>query len=577
MLILIVLSVVLTWTAWAFVCVGIGSLVLRGFASAAEAGITESFWVGLATITAFLEMWHFVRPVDWMALAVVGAVAIAGNQVGLKRVGREIRASGIGAGILYGLIVLLTAIRATGVCDHYDTGLYGAQAVRWINTYSVVPGLGNLLAQLGFNSSVFLWVALMNQGPWRGVGHHFFCGFVLVALAASVVGACARLWRGESSRASDWFAAMLLVPVVFNAMTVRIVGTNTDLPTTVICLAAAYMTLWGLERSAEATDRGAQDAARVRFMIGMILFAVALTFKLSSLVFAALGWILALAGLWCAQKTEAPRRKALSWAVAISVLVVVPWICRGYVSTGYPAFPSTALGVPFAWRVPPSGAALQAEFARSFARIPQIPLANTTGFQWLGTWFRGVSISREAVKIPLSLVLGGLAALIFRLSLRGDRIPRWVWLAGPSMAGLVFWFFEAPALRFGEAAIWTTAATLGAFAASTFFTSAVRGRFALAGLAATALWSADPRSAWKDGFRPLLSVRTLSPLPQPALEKHQTTSGLVVKVPIESNQCWDAELPCSPYFNDSLRLREPKAIGRGFMADGLPEDIHHNK
>jgi hypothetical protein len=409
------------------------------------------------------------------------------------------------------------------------------------------------------------------------VSHHLFCGFVLTALLVSVTAACARLWHGQAARPSDWFAAILLVPVFFNVATVRIVGTNTDLPTTLICLAAAYLTFRGLERYAEAADANGRNTARTCLQVGMILFAVALTFKLSTLVFAALGWTLAVAGLWWMHEPSASKRTATRWAVAISALLVVLWICRGYATTGYPAFPSTALGLPFAWRVPLEGANLQAEFTRSFARIPQIPLADTSGFCWLSAWFREVSISREAVKIPLLLVLCGLAALVLHLWHRKERVSHGMWLLGPSVAGLAFWFFGAPALRFGEAAIWTTAATLGAFAARTFFVEPVWRRLALVGLATLALWSADPLTAWRDGFRPLLSVRTLSSLPQPPLMTHQTTSGFVVNVPTDTNQCWDAPLPCSPYFNDTLRLRDLEKMGQGFMANGLPEDINHNR
>jgi hypothetical protein len=48
---------------------------------------------------------------------------------------------------------------------------------------------------------------------------------------------------------------------------------------------------------------------------------------------------------------------------------------------------------------------------------------------------------------------------------------------------------------------------------------------------------------------------------------HQTTSGLTVYVPVETNQCWDAPLPCSPYFLDTLHLRQPGELERGFASE----------
>jgi hypothetical protein len=139
-----------------------------------------------------------------------------------------------------------------------------------------------------------------------------------------------------------------------------------------------------------------------------------------------------------------------------------------------------------------------------------------------------------------------------------------LWLLVPSLAGLIFWFLEAPALRFGEPAIWTAGATLGTCAALHFLDQAGKVRIALAGLLLMTAWAAHPRLLWSSYFRPSVAVRTFLRLPQAKLAPHQTTSGLTIYVPVETNQCWAAPLPCSRYFRDTLRLRQPGKLEHGF-------------
>ena len=62
-------------------------------------------------------------------------------------------------GILF--LFLLFAYGTSRGVIHYDTGLYHAQSIRWIEEYGVVKGLGNLHCRLAYNSSSFALSALL--------------------------------------------------------------------------------------------------------------------------------------------------------------------------------------------------------------------------------------------------------------------------------------------------------------------------------------------------------------------------------------------------------------------------------
>jgi hypothetical protein len=577
MLAVIILCILFTWLVCAAVCVGIGALLLR-LATIQRFSLHESFWSGLAAIVGILQLVHFVRPIDPLIVSLLGVLALAGLFFVFRQ--SDVPTFRPSDAILFFLAAIFVAFRSAAPTEHYDTGLYGAQAIRWFTTYALVPGLGNLLGQLGFNSSVFLCIAALKHVLWRDLAYHLFSGFLLAAFFASIIPAVLRVKTFSSAAshtgngfARDWFLTFLFLPAAIWAATGKLSGANTDLPTTIICLAAASFLLRSFDSQTQESSRQesqSRHSALLSLVIAMLLFSLAVTFKLSSLVFALSGWMASFLALCFSSAVSSSQRKRLSLAaVVLSCAIVVPWIGRGLVLTGYPFFPSPAFGISADWTVPAANAQAQADFARSFARIPQIPLADTSGFHWLQPWFRELLREREGFLIPLFFMLtGALFLAAYSWGKHRAQRPRWLWLLVPSFAGILFWFFEAPAIRFGEPALWTAAATLGSLAAIHVLDSQVKRRlFVLALLLCTA-WAAHPRLLWNSYLHPSINVRATPPLPQPHVVPQQTPSGLTIFVPVETNQCWDAPLPCSPYFSETLRLRRPNELESGFVSSG---------
>lgn len=573
MLGLVILYILLAWLVMAVVCTGMGSFLLRFLPSSgvpSHSSIFDSFWTGLACITAILELYHFLRPIDPLIIIFLCALALPGLFFSFRRL--DVSTLSRADVFLFALAAAFIAFRSAAPTEHYDTGLYGAQAIRWFTTYPLVPGLGNLLSQLGLNSSIFLCIAALNHGPWYDLAHHLFTGFLLTAFFAPILPAALRVFRGGAVAASDWFLTILFLPAAIWAATGKLSGANTDLPTTLVCLAAAFVLFRALDSLGRASTRENNDvdaSSSVSLVIAMLLFALAVTFKVSSLVFSLSGWIISFLALCCSNASSSAQKKHFALAaILLSAAIILPWAGSGLVLTGYPVFPSTALGISAEWKVPAINAESLAEFARSYARIPQIPLADTSDFHWLRPWSRDLVREREGFLIPLLFMLAGVFVLFRNPHASRIAFPRWLWLLVPSLAGMAFWFLGAPAIRFGESVFWTAAAVLGTLAALQFLDSPGNQRFFIFVLLLATAWAVHPRLLWNSYIRPSLTVRTIPRLPQARLVLHQTSSGLTVYVPVETNQCWDAPLPCSPYFNDTLRLRRPGDMASGFDSNG---------
>jgi hypothetical protein len=569
-LIVLILKILAAWAICAMVVIGLGTLIIRRYDGSSR--IFYAFWIGFGAATAFLDTWNLFLPIHESAPICLSAIACVGILENGAELWRELAAFlkmlGWSALIWIGLIGFL-ALRVAGPCDHYDTGLYGAAAIRWITTYPTVPGLANLHARFGFNISLFPLAAAVQEGLSRLFSFRLLTGFTLAALWSSIFPSCLRVIRERTADLADWYFAVLAIPVVFWAARARIIGTDTDEPAAAACLLGAGLVLAEI---VSATGREFDGERRTQTAAWATLLALAVSLKESTAVFAALTWVIGfLLTPWPKRKTQ-----RILASVAPAVLVLVPWLVRGILLSGYPFFPNPTFGIHVTWTVPRVVASFFILWNRAYARIPFAPVASTLGTAWLRPWLHKALHDRGGVQIPALMSAAG--ACVVCLSGRrklGHTGTRAAWILAASIPGIIFWFVEIPDPRFGEGPIWATAAVLGAMGIVAVTKSGrVHRATVLASLFALTLWCVFS-FGWQRSYLPSLSVRRLEPLPVPKLVARRTLSGLIVYVPAQGDQCWGVELPCTPYFNQTLRLRVPGNMRWGFSSKGMPELPRH--
>ncbi|MGH9418878.1 MAG: hypothetical protein ACRD3J_02800, partial [Thermoanaerobaculia bacterium] len=65
-----------------------------------------------------------------------------------------------------------------------------------------------------------------------------------------------------------------------------------------------------------------------------------------------------------------------------------------------------------------------------------------------------------------------------------------------------------------------------------------------------------------------ISTTGWSAVPSSPVITRETASGLTVYVPVSGEQCWNAPLPCTPYFSANLALRVKGDMSSGFVNQG---------
>jgi len=557
--------VMFSWLGLAGVFTGLGCLWYRPgrLPQADPIGVSQCFWLGWSVVVVGLQLWQVWLPVNGLALL---AVTLAGG-VGLVRHRQQLRralsAPFRGRRLFLSVVALLllwVANHSLRPPQNIDSGLYHLQAIRWIGSYPIVPGLGNLHGRLAFNNSYFLYPALLEAGPWVARSSHV-ANSLLVAVFLAVSLWCAfQVPRATGPRQlSLLYRAFFLAPVLDKVYRYNLSSPSPDLA----------VLLLGAVISASLLDLGlappASPAERTEVRRGIVfLAAVGVTLKLS---FLPLGLGMGGLALVLGQRrpgVQAERRSPARVVLPLLALVFIPWLLRGVMASGYPLYPLTMGGVAVDWQVPAEQARLDADWIKGYARAPDQDYREVLdNWRWLGPWVRRLPAHYD-VAVPLVLVGVMLAAAgLGRRRPGGPGSGELGLLLIPPLAGMVFWFLTAPDPRLVGAAVWIAAGV------SLVLLLRRSAGASLPGKTLVVMGALYLAVAGGPLFRHLTLVgpgpdHGLHPTPAASVVPYVTASGLVLQVPRERGLCWDSPLPCTPLPSPDLQLRAPGDLGRGF-------------
>ncbi len=574
----------LTWLVLGLASLGLGLLLRRLFRPLGPLdllGLCVAFWTGWAAMVALLQIWHLIFPVNRAALVLVlglggaGLVLEARSLAGLAREG--VRRAPILVILLIPTLLWMANRSTDDAQQHYDAGLYYLSSLQWNSNYPIVPGLGNLHGRLAYNSAYFLYGALADQ-MFAGGAVHAGNGLLLLALLVQGLTAMVALVTGARLPRFAFWNALTLTPTLY-----LIIGgednagraytylkwLSPDVPIFVLGLVLAGLCLVLLF---EAQALAPREQAYVCFALALLAF-VGMAVKLSITVLAATMLVVGVGvTLWGQRRARRAWLSLLAPPLACGLVVGGVWMVRGVILSGYPAFPSTLGAFPVPWRVPTEVAINEANWIRSWARQPGQHWVTVLGNQaWLRPWLETVS---PQVLRPLNLAL--VSGLIGAATLAGPRLP-WrriglgsLWLL-PTLPALVFWFVSAPDYRFAGATFWIIGLGLTMLAvrgsARHFAGGPPPVAVQLAVVAMALLWVAPVRPPLFRVDSPSALFDWQSPRYQPQYILARTNSGLSVRVPLGTDQCWALPLPCTPYLRPGLRLREPGNLASGFIVD----------
>ena len=583
------LEILAVWAGASCVLVGWGLLLqwVLGIGRIDSRQLLVSFWVGLALLVGVLQVYHIFGAINGWAVSGVAAIGAIGVFAHARRLFGWI-SSAIRKKPLLTALLSLVAIWASNLslrpCGAHDTGTYHLAAIRWMNAYPIVPGLGNLHGRLGFNNAHLLYGAALEELLGSGRSIHVATPLLLLALLYQGVLALLRVAAPASSEPADWFDTIMVVPgIVYltGGMSVSFMGFQILIA---VFLVAESMVVECIRLPCvEVNDRRVTH----RIVSATLLCCLGCCIKLNAVVWCMCSLVF-LAGLAC---RRAHRLTPIPWILAIALAYLGPWAVRGYYLTGYLVYPSALVECSPDWKVPREQVLAEAAWTRQMARVFH---SQTTrlypAWTWLSPWFKQLT-GRHGMPILLPLGISAVAYGGWVLghcrwrTLRGA--PRWSWiLEGLAAVAVVSWFLAYPQPRFGGPVLWVLAGlSLWRLGCALLEPPCPRTKCVVLGailaIAALALASrvgqlqaysfAKGKARWHVGIlvcRPA-PVSGFYPLPTAATKRYVTSSGLVLDVPVEpSNAMWYAPLLSTPHPSPGLRLRNPASVREGFWVAG---------
>lgn len=453
------MSIIIIFAGWMVFAAGLcgwGWLLARLLASGLRVNVRDHadfetlFWMGWATALGVAQICHLFLPIGIGVAVGFWLIGLAACIIAWKAL-RSSRTSRRNAGLwmlALPFLVLLAREAIQGPAN-WDSGYYHFATIRWTETYRAVPGLGNLQGHFAFNQSYFLFVALMDVPPLRGHGYQFANSLLCAAIfcqTASALWQAARLPRVPPP--DIWLQLALALALCFEMHGpeggMRISSPTPDLA---VALLPAVL-LVRLVRFIFEQSRTPQDW---QFASLALLSIATVTIKLSALAF--VGAIFMVACVVVARrKRPDPLVRPLLVVTGIAAFLVIPWVIRGIILSGYPFYPSLIAGMPVDWKIPAADARGMYDSIVGWGRQPGPDYRSAIGhWNWLDAWVRRIG-ERIDVRVFLGTLGGALLAWggVFWRQRRWWREPSLFWIAPllPSVAGLAFWFGTAPDVRF---------------------------------------------------------------------------------------------------------------------------------
>ncbi|MEP6726959.1 MAG: hypothetical protein ABJC98_14165 [Bacteroidota bacterium] len=376
-------------------------------------------------------------------------------------------------GLLAISLLILLLILGASLINHPDSMGYHLQTIKWIQEYRVIPGLVHINTQLGYQGLWYCLCALFSFSFIHTTAVTFINTTVLawyLLFLIHEINKCLPTGKkantGKFSTGVLYF--LLLAFSCWSYVQVRLTATSASPD----FIAALYV--WLVFYLLFANDDTKKRAPSL--MLIFFICCTAITIKLSALP------VVVVMAYTIYHLVQLKKRRAILLLIIVAFITITPFITRNIITSGYIFFPSAFPDVVHAdWKLSKELTVAEKKYITSFARIqhqvikpakpePQhLPIPN-----WLPKWWQLRVFSDK-------LILFSLLSLLLLAAVTGKKIWKEanqtvIFSLILSVAALIFWFLQAPDLRFGFGFIVPVQGILISFYSSGYLNSCKKGK-----------------------------------------------------------------------------------------------------
>ncbi len=516
--------------------------------------------------------------------------------------------------------LLFVTIPFTWLC-WYDTGVYHVQAIKWIIESQVPLGLANLHGRFGFNCSWFMLSALVDQWVIYLNKPYFIVNAILTFFYASAVLLVVKrkflfkkyevsdtgiaVTDGDKRypvRLSDLFLFFSSIALVYPGL-MFLTSPSPDMPIMLLTLLVIDLVILDLE-----SPRG----PRAYLLTAVVLSAYAMTVKLSALPLMATALLLAYRLFAQKVNNSTPDRTgrgAFYFLTASVASILLPWVGRGLLLSGSLLFPfSVGYFSSLPWAAPARLAENEVTMTAVCGRSVGSPSA-ASGLGWILPWAKAhilgfwldeplfcggnllnwltfnlyfifIDPSTASLYPPAALLFAAIVLYLYSVRHGGAKSERlgggtglaWKIPTALAAVGLAFWFYSAPDVRFGIGWLYSLSLIALGSAVLRYIRKKTRDEAVKKDVAA------GKKIGWIMAiFLALILVYgyiivdnyankvTLGSngfnFPIVETKASKTLDGAVIYTMADVDRLWNAPLPSSPYFNETLKVRYSNSTG----------------
>lgn len=430
-------------TATCYIC---GYTVLRLILKKGGYGVKKQssyLYAGLAFVTVYAQFFSIFSKVGLWANVILLFICTICTFIMREELKERLRSflltiTPVKAGVIV-VLFLIFAYGASAGIIHYDTGLYHAQSIRWIEEYGVVPGLGNLHSRLAYNSASFCLSALYSFAFLGGQSYHCCAGFMAFLLSAVCAeGIIDR--KSKKPELSDFVRVMAVyyLLIIFDEM----VSPASDY---FMVLSVFYIIIRWLDLQEWKVN------SCLPYGLLCIFGVFTVTVKLSGAL------ILLLTIKPAVMMIKEKKGKEIALFLSLGLLTAVPFFIRNVILSGWLVYPFTSVDLfSFDFKIPKGMADYDAKeiqvWGRGFSDVGRYdePIG-----QWMPEWASSLdSINKVFLLLALPGMIIFVILCVYFAIKRSKETADFLIVSGTMAVSFLFWLTSAPLLRYGCVYLW---------------------------------------------------------------------------------------------------------------------------
>ena len=444
------LSVLLDWLIIAITSytVGYGFLRLMSICIGREVSAGKNanvlrLLIGFMLTNVYAEIWSIFSPVNMWAVYILVFITLVIAYMCKQDMAETVNISKAPkpAVIASVAVIILMAYGSSRGYMHYDTTLYHASAIRWIEEYGVVPGLANLQSRYGYNSAEFAHNALYSFKWYTGRSLHCTTGFLAMVSAHLLYDK--ELFTGRRTIQSVDFVRIGLL-YYLGVLFAQMVSPASDYVANLLIFDILILMLGRVKDRTLPADH---------YVLISLLAIYGITVKVS---LAPMVLICLIPFVYYIIKKDV---RSILFCIVSGLVIAMPYFIRGYILSGWILYPSTLikLGNPD-WQVPIGEAQYDAKEISMWGRgiTDATKWGEVTLTNWIPSWFAALDTMEKVLITAVITSTVVLVAIEIRLALSKNKggLQRYnilleLPIAWIMLLGVVTWFVGAPLVRYG--------------------------------------------------------------------------------------------------------------------------------